>query len=52
MPPASLQKIMGHQSLDVTMTHYVHLQQRDLVEAVQRVDLGLPSPMATETAPS
>jgi integrase len=48
MPLPSLQKIMGHASPEVTMKYYIHLAQRDLVEALEKVNLGLKPRVAAE----
>ena len=35
---------MGHASAEMTMRYYVHVQEADLCRALDRVELGLPTP--------
>ena len=41
MPLPQLQRILGHQSAEITLRYYVHVQQEELGRALARVDLRL-----------
>jgi integrase len=51
MAPAQLQKVLGHQSPQMTMRYYVHIQEADLRRALDKVDLGLTAASGPKVVP-